>query len=298
MFFKLKSSNIQKIREKSISDYYHNMLYYTIKSNYVVNTTNLKPRKRIIRYHQRSNGDEKSEFRSRFYSYELETTIRLKSLDDSISWSLDTCWLDETTCLNQMEQTNYLIPKNKKEDNFEFGLDDFDYDKTASQDNHQYNYDEEEEILYENESENDYSRHIPEHYSNSTEYSNFNSTINERKISNSRKERMQNMHHLNVINYRVNIFKSEINYDHKNKIFTHEINLKLSLSDFSNYNNNKKFILCNLRPYPTCNRSLQNQIYDELDLKEYSIVRIVLVIFLIEFYFNLVLVCFNTLCLF
>ena len=88
---------MEKIKDKSASGYFKNIVHNTIRLNYTVLTQLLSMSSSDLR---KSSLPPPS--LAKHINAELTANIRLTTLDDSIAWRLDSCWLDDNICLNEV----------------------------------------------------------------------------------------------------------------------------------------------------------------------------------------------------
>lgn len=158
--------NLEKLREKSSIDYFHNVLDYTIKSDYTSKTLkatgslvenlkksrinknknknpkNDKPKHKQTKLEtsrSRRNAITENQYKlDKFYLIELNTLVELNTLDDLISWNLEDCWLSDHECqeyklISDAGETGELIDSER--------MQDFD---TNYDENYDYEYNEDE----------------------------------------------------------------------------------------------------------------------------------------------------------
>ena len=76
-------------------------------------------------------------FDRNFYSFELNTKIKLNAIDYEVSWSLDSCWLGNDTCATSI-QNDMLDLKNFDEYYYE-NADDYVYENEYAANENEYN---------------------------------------------------------------------------------------------------------------------------------------------------------------
>lgn len=249
---KQSQNQIEIKREKSINDYFSIILFNTIRSNYLVETNRInsmlsyETTQRIIRENEKSKRLESAEIKPKAYNYVFGSVITLFSLDDSISWSLDKCWLDENVCHDLIDHSSFFYPQNSL---IRHPDDDADEEYEGVEVNEQS----------QNQNDNLYDwQEVHEDYGSGRLLSNnLNETLSNETLDEFKKWRQDRItsHPISPLNYTILDYISKITLKNSNNIYEHRISLKIKFLDLSNIQGQKKVILCSLKPYPTCNYS-------------------------------------------
>lgn len=203
-------------REKSALDYYTNILEQSAKATYKVNT-NISSEKRDLKQRHTPGVNDRD--------VDVNTRIRIETLDRELAWKLDVCWLDDHKCSNKIDAYPNDVNGN-------IYIKDY-YDEMENG-----NYDDSYATYYDEPTNN----RLKKRYIN-------------RKLANVA---------LNSLKYRINSFDNyhqlvdiNNNIDSTNQTLHtgdsyYEYHLDLSLTLFNLTNtDSKKYILCNLKP--SCN---------------------------------------------
>lgn len=177
-------------REKAVKGYYNNILLKAIESNYRVAT-----KSKLIEMKDNQN------------SYEIISTVKFKSLDDSISWRPEFCWLSQLDCYDTVDSFFF---SNYREENDFFFYDEFDL-------------------------------------------SNYKMQLVSNKIRRQRSPNYEFGIQTALVDLTLLNFSTQIQKFKFKKYFLHEIKMHLR---FDKISRNFKNVLCNLRPFASCNKSL------------------------------------------
>lgn len=225
---------MEKIKEKSTFEYFKNVIHNTIRLNYTMQTRvlnssliSLKKSRRLLsrldmdksKKLQINSNNNNNAKKPKFYNYELHAHIKLGSLDNSISWKLDSCWLDDNLCSNQIESNSLGGNEGNIGGDGNLGAGSIGSGS--------------EEFAVEIEDYED----------------EYGDDLDENTSRNNRFSRLINYNQLNLVNFDVKSWHSWFQLAQGYYFF--HANMSLYLGNFINLNK-KKYILCNLRPYPTC----------------------------------------------
>ncbi|CAF0923968.1 unnamed protein product [Brachionus calyciflorus] len=226
------SNHLEKKKEKAQNDYFNNILLNTIESSYKVST-----RSKIIGKKIRKTKKESSN--SNFYNYEIQSSIKLKSFDFTVSWSVDTCWLSEALCFNQIEPSFFFNYNELPEDDFYYDGENLDQFENPSRRNlYQYDFD----------------------YGSKDKFNKFKRFVDYDQMT------KINKNIIHYVNYTITSFDTKISMNPVHVFYEHEIYLKMKLYDIQNFDNSYKVISCNLKPYASCNGS-STQLYNKNHLR-------------------------------
>lgn len=128
--------SLDKAKDVPSNDYFNSLADYTKDSEYTVATkTNWEKYSFDINFDSLSNkftnNHSLTTSKNRLsYSFELNTQIKLISLDYLIAWSLDSCWLSDNPCAANIT-SDLMDVRNFYEyyyDNSEYDIDEYDND--------------------------------------------------------------------------------------------------------------------------------------------------------------------------
>lgn len=207
----------------SSNEYFNSLIDFTRDSDYSTNTHVKwqKPDDYSLNYFANKFLTNLShrQLERRFYSFELNTQIKLNIIDYSVLWSLDSCWLGNDTCATDI-QNDMLDLKN---------FDEYYYDNSAD-----YAY------------ENDYAAYDSEESSRGHKKKDNKPSSEEEVIRKKRNSRQNDNNHnrsANLLYTSNTIFK----YDEMKNLY--EIYLNITLNGFNVKNlQNSRYFYCYLKP--------------------------------------------------
>jgi hypothetical protein len=198
----------EKARDKAISDYYDTAVSHTIRANYMLHLNIVNSSETI--YNSNSN--------NRRGQLELETTIRLETLDTQVNWTLDTCWFDDIILPNVF--TFFTSVYNVMDELEEFNK-----------------YEEEDGDEYDDDEQEDYES-IPREII----FSQMSGTIRRERRRVKRQPTKANTITFNITN-------SEAEFSQNNNgFYFYSMKNRLVFSNLSDLLTRKKYLLCNLKP--------------------------------------------------